>query len=190
MAKIELRERSTTLKETAVEQKQADPMKKFDYNYKADKLGQLYDDYDKISAEEDNDIEFETPSIVKKHVATAKARQLSFGQKLSIGVGSAIVAMLMFLAIFNIFVINGASKSIQITNEEITQAEDRFGQALERLEQAKKANDKLDDIQDQYSNETNIVLSALDKVTTVKADRVSGNWFDSLCDFFSSVFGG
>lgn len=192
MAKLQLKEKETVLKETAVEEKKSvDPMAKFDTNYKVDKLNELYDEYDKIASEEEKDIEFDTPSVVKKHIEKAKARSFSFAQKLVIATSSAVVALLMFLAIFNIFVINDTNKSIKLANEEMTKTEINLGKVMDELNEAKKSNDWYEKIKDEFSSDSasNIVLSGLEKVS-VPSSEVKGNWFDKVCDFLSNIFGG
>lgn len=192
MAKLQLKEKETILRETAVEEKKtSNPMAKFDNNYKVDKLNELYDEYDKIAVEEEKDIEFDTPSVVKKHIEKAKANRMTFAQKLTVGVSSAVVALLMFLAIFNIFVINDTNKSIKLANEEMTKTEINLGQVMDDLNQAKKTNDWYNKIKDEFSSDasTNMVLGGLDKVS-VPSSEVKGNWFDKVCDFLSNIFGG
>lgn len=192
MAKLQLKEKETVLKETATDEKKPmDPMTKFDSNYKADKLNELYDWYDKMASEEDADIETATPNIVQKHIEKTKARKMSFGQKLSIGVGSAVVALLMFLAIFNIFVINDTTKSIKLANEEMTQTEVNLGEIMDELNQAKKNNDWYEKVKKEYTSESTagIILGGLDKVV-VPVTKTTTNWFDKLCNFLSNIFGG
>lgn len=135
-------------------------------------------------------IEFQklsTPKVKAKKNSKAK---LNFRGKLMIIGYSAVVAVMGFLAIFNIVQINNIS--------------DRNAQIEAQISQKESSLDELFTTYKELNNESRISeivetknMTKIESTSTTnialrdsKEYTKESNWFDSVCNFFSSLFGG
>lgn len=161
-------------------------VEKFDTSYSTDKLQQLYAEYDKITIDEEK----------VKNLTQVKTNAVSSAvpYRLVLGITTtAIVSiLLLFLCVYNIFVINGMNNSISYLQEEVIACE-------ESLVQSEGLYNELTDptnIQNELKNmgyaditSSNIVTVTLPESAEVIELQGETNWFDSICNFLSRIFG-
>ena len=156
----------------------------FSTDYTADKLNELYNEFDSITL--DNSA---IDSLTKRNVETVK---MSARAKLYITTGFVITALLLFLMIYNFFVISKVQNSIDILQDDLTYQEYQVS------ERARKVNDLTDDATlkplltemgyaEVSSNSVVVINSAGNDYVPLEGET---NWFDSICEFISSIFGG
>jgi len=159
---------------------------KFDTSYTVEKLQELYNEYDKITLDEEK---IKAVTQVKVNAVSAK---VPFRTKLVLTTGVIVTLLLAFLCIYNIFVINNMGTSINCLQEEVIEYEYDYVQA-ERL-----YNDltSVDGIQSELNAmgygeiaSSNIVAVSVPDKTEVIELQGETNWFDSLCNFLSQIFG-
>ena len=135
-------------------------------------------------------IEFQklsTPKVASRKDVKAK---LNFRGKLMVFGYSAVVAVLGFLAIFNIVQINNLNSANAQIQSEIRQSENSLSDLYniyKDLNNENKISEIVDDknmIKLETSSSSNITLRDPKEYTK------ESNWFDKLCNFFSSLFGG
>jgi len=158
---------------------------KFSTDYTANKLNELYNEFDSITL--DNSA---IDTITQRN---AKAdTKVSARAVLYLSASCLIVALLMFLMVYNFFVISRVNNSIDILQDDLTYQE---------YQVTEKAN-RLDDLTDEavlkkqltdmgyaeVSSENVVVMnSAVGSYAPVKGET---NWFDKFCEFVGQVFGG
>lgn len=135
-------------------------------------------------------IEFQrlsTPKVASKKDVKAK---LNFRGKLMVFGYSAVMVVLGFLAIFNIVQINNLSTQNAQIQSQITQSENSLNDLYETykyLSNENRISEIVDDrnmIKIESASNSNITLRDPKEYTK------ESNWFDKLCNFFSSLFGG
>ena len=170
-------------------------VEKFDTNISADKLQKLYEEYDKITIDEEKIKSF---TQVK---ANAVSKAMPFRLVLGITTTAIVSVLLLFLCVYNIFVINGMSDSISYLQGEVVS----YQQELVQSEGVYKQNSDLSNIGN--SLEGYVPMEKVDestssedlgnKIVTVSVPESAEvielqgetNWFDSICNFLSRVFG-
>ncbi len=191
--KVILTERSNSLTATTtkdVEQMSAttSQLDKFDTSYSSDKLNSIYNEYESIV------INPEKNTLTKKdaYVQVVAKPELSFKTKVYIASASIVVALLIFLAVFNIFVINNMTSSIQLVEGNIVQEEVRLSDIIKdynKLNNVAKWEEELRengyDVDAIVSEKLNLIIPK-----EVGDDSFDTNWFDQICDFVSQLFGG
>lgn len=135
-------------------------------------------------------IEFQrlsTPKVATKKDVKAK---LNFRGKLMVFGYTAVMAVLGFLAIFNIVQINSLTTQNAQIQTQISQSEsslDELYNIYRNLNNENRISEIVDDrnmIKLESTTNSSIVLRDPKEYTK------ESNWFDSLCNFFSSLFGG
>lgn len=111
--------------------------------------------------------------------------------KLILIVISIIIILLSSLTIYNAVSINNLNKSIDTLNNEITIQDLKIDKAVKNLQilnDDAKSNEQILELEFEKATETTEVelYTRQAKPTTNKVS----NWFDSLCDFISKIFGG
>jgi len=128
-----------------------------------------------------------TPKVTTKKSSKAK---LNFRGKLMIFGYTAVVAVLGFLAIFNIVQINNLNSQNAQIETQISKSENSLNELYKTYRELNNENKIADIVNDknmiklESTNTTNIVLRDPKQYTK------ESNWFDSVCNFFSSLFGG
>ena len=170
-------------------------VEKFDTNISADKLQKLYEEYDKITIDEEKIKSF---TQVK---ANAVSKAMPFRLVLGITTTAIVSVLLLFLCVYNIFVINGMSDSISYLQGEVVS----YQQELVQSEGVYKQNSDLSNIGNSLAgyvpmekvDESTSSEDLGNKIVTVSVPESAEvielqgetNWFDSICNFLSRVFG-
>ena len=157
---------------------------KFSTDYTADKLNELYNEFDSITL--DNSA---IDTITKRN---ADAVHVSARAKLYLTTGFVIMALLLFLMIYNFFVINNMASSIDILQDDLTYQE------YQVMDKANKIDGLTDDAvmrqqlesmgYAEVSSENVITINS--NVNNYEALQGESNWFDKFCEFVGSIFGG
>ena len=159
---------------------------KFDTNYTAEKLQELYNEYDKITLDQEK---INTLTQVKTN---AVSRQVPFRVALVMTTTILVTLLLAFLCIYNIFVINGMSTNINYLQEEVTSYEYDLVQAqglYENLTSTNNIQSELTEMGFESVTSSNVVaVSIPDKVEVIELQGET-NWFDGFCNFVSRIFG-
>ena len=149
-------------------------------DYGSDKLKDIY-----------NEIDLDTMTIPEVSTRTVVRAKASTRLKVYTATLAIIAVMFAVLAIYNIFVINSYSTSIQCLQQDVMQSE-------YNLQKAKDAYNTLVDntnVQNEltemgYSEARDMIyMDIADKAEVTKLVGET-NWFDNFCKFLSSVFGG
>lgn len=156
---------------------------KFSTDYTADKLNELYNEFDSITL--DNSA---IDTITKRN---AEAVKVGARTKLYLTTGFVIAALLLFLAIYNIFVISNTSNSIDILQDDLTYQE---YQVTEKARRVSELTDdaKLEPLLDSmgYAEVSSEVITINSSINNYEQLQGESNWFDKFCEFVGSIFGG
>lgn len=161
-------------------------VEKFDTSYSTDKLRELYAEYDKITVDEEK---IRSLTQIKTNAVETK---VSLRTTLVVTTTVLVTLLLAFLAIYNVFVINGMSSSITYLQEEVIACE-------ESLVNSKGLYDELTDVTNIQSELANmgytdmassnmVVISVPDRAEVIELQGET-NWFDAFCNFVSRIFG-
>ena len=157
----------------------------FDNSYTSTKLNDLYKEFDAITLDE-NTLELaKEESVAKVHMSTR--------QKIYLSAGIVIAILMLFMAIYNIFVINSLNSDIDILQKDIAKQEYDIASKTRNLDNLTSASTVTEDLVSMgYSAEAmNGAISISMPESTYQEDvEINGNWWDSFCDFISSIFGG
>ena len=174
--------------ESVVEQQ----VEKFDTSFNTNKLQELYAEFDKITIDEEK---VKNLTQVKEN---AVSNRIPFRLALGITTTAIITVLLVFLCVYNIFVINGMDNSIRYLQEEVisyeqdlTTAEIKYnGLTDPTTAQNWLANNDYSAME--YSDVPSpgcITAVSVGDVTEVIELQGETNWFDSVCNFISQIFG-
>lgn len=161
-------------------------VEKFDTNYSTDKLQQLYAEYDKITIDE------EKVKNLTQIKTNAVSKAVPFRLVLGVTTTAIVAVLLLFLCVYNIFVINGMSSSISYLQEEVISYEQELvvSEGLyNQLTDPTNIQNELTDMGYADITSSNIVTVTLPDKTEVVELQGETNWFDSLCNFLSRIFG-
>ena len=159
---------------------------KFDTSYSTEKLQELYAEYDKITIDEEK-----VKSLTQIKV-NAVSQQISFRMILGISTTAIVTVLLAFLCIYNIFVINGMSSSIGYLQEEIVACEQSLYQAevvYNQTTDISNLQEMLKESNFRPMNSSNVEAISIPEVQNVIELQGETNWFDSICNFLSQIFG-
>jgi len=161
-------------------------VEKFDTSFNAEKLQELYAEYDKITIDEEK-----VKSLTQVKV-DAIPSAVSFRMVLGVTTTAIVAVLMLFLCIYNIFVINNMGTSINYLQEEVISCENSLVQS-EGVYNAltDKSNIQKELAQMGYSEMTssNIVAVSVPDSTVVIELQGETNWFDAFCNFLSQIFG-
>jgi len=159
---------------------------KFDTTYTAEKLQELYNEYDKIT------IDQEKINSLTQVKTNAVSKQVPFRVVLVMTTTILVTLLLAFLCVYNIFVINGISNNINYLQEEVTSYEYDLVQAeglYQNLTNTNNIQNELAEMGFESIASSNVVaVSVPDKVEVIELQGET-NWFDGLCNFVSQIFG-
>ena len=157
----------------------------FDTDYTDQKLNDLYKEFDSITVNE-TDLLNDTQTLAKDEV------KMSVKAKIRLTAGIVIAALLVFLAIYNIFVINDYKMSIESINGDIATNES----VLENSVSQYNALTDTTDIEIELESEGYTDMNSFSKVrintkqsTNRQEPEVNTNWWDRFCSFIASIFG-
>ena len=166
-------------------------LNRFDTTYTSKKLNELYNEFDAMAVNN----ETVNSTIVKTNAVDAvdvyaKAKVIIYLTTTII-----VTALLAFLAIYNIFVINGLNSNINLLQEDVETAQQQYDNLRKNFGDLSEAelralineafNGEYGDIESNGSNS----IGMLD-TNNGSTEQVSTNWFDQLCTFLSNLFGG
>lgn len=159
---------------------------KFDTTYTAEKLQELYNEYDKITLDQ------EKISSLTQIKTNAVSNKVPFRVALVMTTTVLVTLLLAFLCIYNIFVINGISTNINYLQEEVASCEYDLVQAeglYEKLTNTNNIQNELAEMGFESVSSSNVVaVSVPDKVEVIELQGET-NWFDAFCNFVSRIFG-
>lgn len=179
---------SETVTETPQNQSVIDEqVGKFDNSYSAnEKLQELYNEFDKITLDENKIKEFTQVKV------NAVSNKVPFRVALTMTTVVIVTLLLAFLCIYNIFVINGMSNNISYLQEEVATAEYDLTVSeglYERLTSTENIKKELSGMgYSQMPSSNTVAVSVPDKVEVTELQGQT-NWFDTICNFFSRIFG-
>lgn len=158
-------------------------VEKFDTTYNTDKLQELYAEFDKITIDEEK---IKSLTQVKTN---AIANTIPFRLVLGIATTAVVTALLVFLCVYNIFVINGMSSSINYLQEEVMSYEQTLVQSEGLYEELTDVSNIQSELEALGYTSSNIVTVSVPERAEVIELQGETNWFDSICNFLSRVFG-
>ena len=165
-------------------------IERFDTTYSNEKVRNLLEEFDSITI---NESEIEKDIVVKNDVVEKTA--LSVRSKIYLTSAVLISALLVFLAIYNIFVINNLNSGIKILEGNINNTymiyesvEGQY-QALTSLPTDTEIQALIDQGYVEISSD-NIKYLELGAKSVVESVEAPSNWFDAFCNFVSGLFGG
>ena len=178
---------ATTTKEVATSATDSQ-LDKFDTTYSSDKLNSIYNEYESIVLNPEKD------TMTKKNalVETKSGIQLSFKTKVYIASATLIIALMAFLAVYNIFVINSMNTSIQLVESNVVEQEVKLYDVIKTYNKLNNVSEWEQDLKDNGYDVEGVVSQKLEIL--VPADEydtaVEAGWFDKFCDFVNQLFGG
>ena len=166
----------------------SEQVEKFDNNYSDTKIKELTTEFDSITIDEDvlNSVTLTEENVISQE-------KVSFRTKLFMTCAIAITRLLIFLAIYNIFRINAISSSIQMLESNIA-TETTIYNALQN--DVDNLNDTSNIMSELGSNgyfevsDSDLIYVEVSNTAPVADPTGSTNWFDAVCNFVSSIFGG
>ena len=166
----------------------ANEVEKFDNNYSDTKIKELTQEFDSITIDEDviNSMTIQEDNVIDQEKASFRAKLFMVGS-------IAITALLLFLAVYNIFRINAVNSSISLLESNIATETTIYNSLQNDVD---SMNDTSDIMAELGSNgyfevtDSDIVYVEVSNTTPVENLKGSTNWFDSVCNFVSSIFGG
>lgn len=159
---------------------------KFDSSYTQARLKDLYEQYDKITIDEEK-----LKSVTQVKVNAVK-NVIPFRTVLLMSTTALVALLLAFLCIYNISVINGMSSNIQYLQEEVIQYEYDLANSKTIYDDLTSVDNIQGELADMgYSDiaSSNIVAISVPEKTEVVELQAETNWFDAFCNFLSQIFG-
>lgn len=157
---------------------------KFDTNYNAEKLQELYNEYDRITIDEEK---LKSLTQVKTNAVT---RKVPFRLALAMGTTLVVTLLLAFLCIYNIFVINNMSSGIGYLQEEVVSCEEALVRSeglYNQLTDPSNIKSELESLG--YTEVTSVSTLTVPESAEVIELQGETNWFDAFCNFLSRIFG-
>lgn len=164
----------------------SEQVEKFDNSYTHAKLKDLYEQYDKITIDEEK---LKSVSQVKTNAVTKK---VPFRVTLYMTTAMLVTLLLAFLCIYNITVINAMDSSINYKQEEVINYEYDLTNArtiYEDLTNVDNIQSELGDLGYSEDASSSIVAISVPEKTEVIELQAETNWFDAFCNFLSRIFG-
>lgn len=166
-------------------------LNKFDTSYTSKKLNDLYNEFDSITF--NNDVASST--IVKENAVEKVNAQTSLKTVVYLSTAIIVTLLLAFLAIYNIFVINGLNSNIKLLQNDVSVAQvefDNISNSFNKLTEEELKQLIKDSLDGNYGDiaSNGFVNVGMLETTNPNEYSVSSNWFDKLCTFISNIFGG
>ncbi|MGN0961848.1 MAG: hypothetical protein ACI4PF_06610 [Christensenellales bacterium] len=161
-------------------------VEKFDTSYNSEKLQELYNEYDRITIDEEK-----LKSLTQVKV-NAVSKKVPFRVALVMSTAIVVTLLLAFLCIYNIFVINNMGSSIGYLQEEVISCEESLVQSeglYERLTDPNNIQKELTEMGYEDIASSNIVAVSVPESAEVIELQGETNWFDAFCNFLSRIFG-
>ena len=160
-------------------------VEKFDNSYTQAKLQDLYEQYDKITIDEEK-----LKSVTQVKV-NAVSNAVPFRVVLFMTTSVLVSLLLAFLCFYNISVINGMGTSIQCLQEEVVEYEYQLENSRALYEDLTSVENIQSDLSSMGYEDasSNIVAISVPEKTEVIELQAETNWFDAFCNFLSRIFG-
>lgn len=159
---------------------------KFDTSYSAEKLQQLYNEYDRITIDE------ERLKALTQVKANAVGKKVPFRVTLALTTTVVVTLLLAFLCIYNIFVINNMGNGINYLHEEAISYEERLVKSEGLYEQLTDTNNIQNELKamgyEDIASSNIVAIEVPDRIEVIELEGET-NWFDSFCNFISQIFG-
>ena len=176
----------STMEAEVVESAVEKQVEKFDNSFSTDKLQELYAEYDKITIDE------EKVKSLTQIKANAISNRVPFRLALGVTTTAIVTLLLVFLCVYNIFVINGIDNSIRYLQEEVISYEQTLVQSegmYRQLTDPSNIKTELNEMGYSDISSSNVVaVSVGDKAEVIELQGET-NWFDGVCNFISQLFG-
>lgn len=166
-------------------------LNRFDTTYTSKKLNELYNEFDAMAVNN----ETVNSTIVKTNAVDTVDVYAKVKVIIYLTTTIIVTALLAFLAIYNIFVINGLNNNINLLQEDVETAQLQYDNLRKNFGDLSEAelralineafNGEYGDIESNGSNSVGML-----DTNNGSAEQVSTNWFDQLCTFLSNLFGG
>ena len=160
---------------------------KFDNTYATnEKLQELYNEFDKITLDQDKIKEY---TQIKTNAVSTK---VPFRVVLAMTTTIVVTLLLIFLCVYNIFVINGMTNNISYLQEEVASAEYDLTQAqglYDNLTSTENIQKELAEMGYSEMTSSNVVAVSVPESVEVHELQGQTNWFDAICNFLSRIFG-
>ena len=189
--KVAFTETEETASETVTQTYETDSVvneqvNKFDTSYAVDKLQELYNEYDKVTLDEEK---IKSLTQIKTNAVSTK---ISFRTGLVLTTTVLVTLLLAFLCIYNISVINNMGNNINYLQEEViayqydlTQAQSLYNE-LTNVDNIKSELAEMGF--DSVASSNIVTVTVPEKVEVIELQGQT-NWFDSVCNFISQIFG-
>ena len=164
-------------------------MEKFNTSYSSEKVQDIFNAYDNITVTEDM---LKENTLIKTDAVSISSSNASFKQKLLLTSATIICAIMLFLAIFNIFVINGVGKDINILKDNIASEEKTYYDLYKDWNTATNNSGIEADLSGAgytLTSQDSVISVSVNELREVETLSGSTNWFDGVCNFVNSVFG-
>lgn len=162
-------------------------VRKFDDSYNPDKVRNLFQEYDKITVA---DTDLKNLTLVKANAI--ESTSVAFKTKLFIVSAISVVALLAFLIIYNIFVINSMSNEIRILQESVKFDQTTLNEIISEYNSLPSEAAFKEKLRAEGYRETADASVYLTLPETTQYIELQGetNLFDKLCNFISSLVNG
>ncbi len=188
--KIVLSETDTSIFDNVSNSTVTNEIEKFNNSYGSNKVKDIFEAYENITITDE--MLRETTLIKNNAISSVAKSALSFKQKLFFVSASMICAIMLFLCVFNIFVINGVGKDINILQDNIASEEKVYYDLYKDWSTAtNNAGIQTELTANGYTLTSSENVVTIEPGTISQVENLSGstNWFDAFCNFISSIFG-
>ncbi len=181
------RENSVTQNNVNIESNSAvqKQVNNFDTDYTNQRLNDLYNEFDAITI---NDTDLNTQIVAK----TQAKQAMSVRTKLYLTAGVIVALLLVFLTIYNIFVINNLKSGINLLQADIATQEVQLTESTNMYE----ALTNNENIQAELAEKGYVSMDTLNQaqveipVATAQTQvNLPSNWWDAFCNFVAGLFG-
>ena len=164
----------------------ANEVEKFDNNYNDTKIRELTQEFDSITIDEDviNSVALQEENVIDQERASFRAKLFMIGS-------IAITSLLLFLAVYNIFRINAVSSSISLLEGNIATESTIYNALQNDVDIMNDTSGIMSELGSKgyfEVSDSELVYVEVANSGTVAEMQGSTNWFDSICNFVSSIY--
>lgn len=159
----------------------------FDNDYTNKRLNDLYNEFDSITI---NETDLNADTITKINAVSKSATPVKV--KLYLTAGVIVALLLVFLAIYNIFVINNLNSGIKLLQADIAKQEVQLNDSVTRYEELTDTSGIQAELEaNGYVSMDKVNVEIVDPVSqnTVSNYEIPTNWWDAFCNFIANIFG-
>lgn len=165
-------------------------LQKFDTSYSSKKLNELYQEFDAITFGAPN---ISATTLTQENAYVEQQSAMSVKAKIYISAAILVTLLFAFLAIYNIFVINGLNAGIKLLQEEVQVSESDYKTLYDYYNQLRNSTNISGRVTEEGFAEVSsqsIIDIPLSETQPVAQLTFSSNWFNDLCNFLGGLFGG